>query len=246
MHITRCAGIFAAGEGSRLAEAFPGIIKPLVPVAGVPMIEWTVKLLHASGFDDITVLLNTKGKDAREHLKKAFPSAKFVFIIKDTASSYESFRLVSQMLAQKSEDFLLSTVDSLYRPQDIKGIADLCESARLDAVLGVTDKIEDEKPLWADINAKGLIKKIGPDCKDKKYATSGIYMMTTKLAEEMPPAAEFPALRHYLAAIAGNKKIGAVKIPESVDIDDIKDIPLAERFIAEHFSDDKTSEVKHA
>ncbi|MFA6583764.1 MAG: NTP transferase domain-containing protein, partial [Elusimicrobiaceae bacterium] len=120
MMFQKHAGIFAAGHGTRFQAAFPGTIKPMIPIMNVPLIEWTVKILKTAGFQEITILLNSKGKAVRAHLKEAFPDLKFVFIIKDTATSYESFQLLAQTIAQSADQFLLSTVDSLYNPQELE------------------------------------------------------------------------------------------------------------------------------
>ena len=230
------AGIFAAGEGSRLQAAYPGVPKPLVPICGKPLIEWTVRLLEQAGVENITVLLNSKGKAAREHLKKTFPQLKFIFLVKDTKTSYESFRLVSQTLAMESEKFLLSTVDSLYNPADLRQLLTYAREKEFDALLGVTDRIEDEKPLWADTDAAGRIVALGDKAKKKITATNGLYCMTARIAQEMPDPARYTALRQYLGELVhGGKTVYSALIAQSVDVDDPADITLAEEFLRSRF-----------
>lgn len=43
----------AGGRGTRIAELFPDIPKPLIPVAGVPILEREIRSLCAQGFKDI-------------------------------------------------------------------------------------------------------------------------------------------------------------------------------------------------
>lgn len=43
----------AGGRGTRIAELFPNIPKPLIPVAGMPILEREIKSLCAQGFKDI-------------------------------------------------------------------------------------------------------------------------------------------------------------------------------------------------
>ena len=45
--------IMAGGRGTRIAELFPNIPKPLIPVAGTPILEREIKSLCAQGFKDI-------------------------------------------------------------------------------------------------------------------------------------------------------------------------------------------------
>ena len=43
----------AGGRGTRIAELFPNIPKPLIPVDGIPILEREIRSLAAQGFDDI-------------------------------------------------------------------------------------------------------------------------------------------------------------------------------------------------
>ena len=43
----------AGGRGTRIAELFPDIPKPLIPVAGMPILEREIRSLSAQGFKDI-------------------------------------------------------------------------------------------------------------------------------------------------------------------------------------------------
>lgn len=45
--------IMAGGRGTRIAELFPDIPKPLIPVDGVPILEREIRSLAKQGFDDI-------------------------------------------------------------------------------------------------------------------------------------------------------------------------------------------------
>lgn len=45
--------LMAGGRGTRIAELFPNIPKPLIPVAGMPILEREIRSLCAQGFKDI-------------------------------------------------------------------------------------------------------------------------------------------------------------------------------------------------
>ncbi len=45
--------IMAGGRGTRIAELFPNIPKPLIPVDGMPILEREIKSLAAQGFNDL-------------------------------------------------------------------------------------------------------------------------------------------------------------------------------------------------
>ena len=43
----------AGGRGTRIAELFPDIPKPLIPVDGMPILEREIRSLASQGFKDI-------------------------------------------------------------------------------------------------------------------------------------------------------------------------------------------------
>lgn len=50
--------IMAGGRGTRIAEFFPNIPKPLIPVDGVPILEREIRSLAEQGFDDIILTVS--------------------------------------------------------------------------------------------------------------------------------------------------------------------------------------------
>lgn len=226
------AGIFAAGEGKRMRKFFPGTIKSLVEARGKSLIEWMIFLLENAGAKKISVLLNSRGLAAMEKIKSGRWKAEFDFVVKDTSSSWESFSLLSKRLAEKHERFLLMAVDSFCKPADLEKMARAFPEA--DMVLGVTSKIRDEKPLWAAVGPKGEVLGVGKNSPEKKFATAGVYVLSSALCREMPPPGAHNALRNYLEDLsAGGKKIFAVKMTGNADVDDAGDLREAEKFIDE-------------
>lgn len=49
------AVILAGGKGTRIAGLFPGIPKPMIPVAGQPFLHWVVRWLDQRGIGDIVL-----------------------------------------------------------------------------------------------------------------------------------------------------------------------------------------------
>lgn len=45
--------LMAGGRGTRIAQLFPGIPKPLIPIDGMPILEREIRMLAAQGFKDI-------------------------------------------------------------------------------------------------------------------------------------------------------------------------------------------------
>lgn len=221
--------IIAAGEGSRLAAA--GAVKPMIAVAGKPLIHWVVEGLRAAGCGAITVLTNSRGTAVEPYLSAAFPSIRFDFVTADTASSFESFRLVSLRLAKTEEDFVVSTTDALIKPDDVARFINECRTAKAAAGLALTKHVDDEKPLWADVDG-ARVTALGDDVKRKDAVTCGLYYMTRMSATALPPSDRHSRLRDYWQGLIASKAFVAGPIlSKSLDVDRPEDLAAAESFL---------------
>ena len=118
-------GIIAAGEGRRLREDGFNAPKPLVSVAGVPLLEGVVRNFLAANIVSLTVIVNESERECVEWAAARFPTLDVRFIVRTTASSLESFTRV--LGAAPSGPLVVSTVDAWCRPEDF---ARFVEAAR--------------------------------------------------------------------------------------------------------------------
>ena len=88
-------GIIAAGEGRRLRRAGWTMAKPLVPVAGVPLIELMIRNFLAAHITSLAIIVNEQARDCVEWIRSRFPHIDPTFIVKTTGSSLESFAEVA-------------------------------------------------------------------------------------------------------------------------------------------------------
>ncbi len=227
------AGLIAAGEGARLRPAHPDTPKPLVPVAGVPLVHWVVKSLSRAGISDFTMLHNSRSRAVRPSLQAAFPKMTWRFLEENTASSWESFRLVSRELMHET-DFIISTIDALISPRDLTLFIESVKKTACDAALGLTSFIDDEKPLFADLGEDGRISRLGPSAVQKRYVTSGLYYLRGLQARRLPPVSGFTRLREYWTSeVDRGARISGIVLSKTLDVDRPEDIKTAERFVRE-------------
>ena len=94
-------------------------------------------------------------------------------------------------------------------------------------VLGLTDLVDDEKPLWASLDAAdGRIKKLGDS--NSGLVTAGLYVLPARRPIE--PATGFARLRDYLGwLVASGHPVYGVVLAQVFDIDRAHDIAVAER-----------------
>ena len=111
-------GIIAAGEGSRLRAAGVTLPKPLVPVAGRPLLQHVLDNFRAAAIARIAIILNENSPACAAWLEANAGDRDIDLVVKTTASSFESFRIVAQRLAGARA--VISTVDAWIAPSDLK------------------------------------------------------------------------------------------------------------------------------
>lgn len=217
--------ILAAGEGSRLRRDGWSLPKPLVPVGGVPLIEGVVRNLAAAGVAPVTIIVNDTGRPCVEWLRARFPDLDLRFIVKTTASSFESFTEIAAMQAAGS--VLLSTVDAWCQPE---GFVRFVEAARRRGpeatVLAVTPLVADDSPLWIDLDPSGRVRSVGGA--KGPLVTAGIYLLSARALWARPPARP-RRFREFLGWLHDWEEPMFGEVMETVvDVDRAQDVELAE------------------
>ncbi|MGE5146129.1 MAG: nucleotidyltransferase family protein [Candidatus Eiseniibacteriota bacterium] len=219
-------GIIAAGEGSRLKAGGWRMSKPMVPVAGRPLIDHALDRFRAAGIRRLTIIINEESADCRDWLAAHAGAFDLDLIVRTTPSSYVSFGLVAERL--EGAPAVITTVDGVMATADFQAFLLAAAGFPADAtVLGLTDLVDDEKPLWAELDPKdGRITRLGGT--GGSHVTAGLYVLPGRRAAGSPTG--FERLREYLGWLvdAGQKVYGVV-LPRVFDIDRAADIAAAER-----------------
>jgi NDP-sugar pyrophosphorylase family protein len=218
-------GIIAAGEGRRLREAGFTVPKPMVPVAGVPLIEGVVGNFLAAGIASLTVIVNEDERGCVDWLAARFPALETRFIVRTTSSSLESFARV--LAAAPAGPIVVSTVDAWCRPADFVGFVEAARRRPAEAlVLAVTPLVADEAPLWAVLDGDGRIRSLGGD--RGNVVTAGIYVVPERVRALAPPPG-LGRLREFLAwLVRRGEMVYGETIDRVVDVDRFADVALAE------------------
>jgi NDP-sugar pyrophosphorylase family protein len=224
-HPIRQGGIIAAGVGSRLRTDGYRMSKPMVRVAGRPLIEHALDRFRAAGIRRLTVILNDESDDCRGWLDGHRADLDLDLIVRTTPSSYVSFQLVVDRLDPAPA--VITAIDSIMPTSDFHAYVMAATGFPGDAVvLGVTDYVDDENPLWATLDATdGRIRQLGGD--RGSHVTAGLYVLPAQRPAE--PSAGFVRLRDYLAwLVAEGRPVYGVVLPRVFDIDRARDIIAAE------------------
>ena len=217
-------GIIAAGEGSRLRRDGFTAPKPLVEVAGVPLIGAVLRNFEAAGVTAVTIIVNEDERACVEWVRTHRPALAVDFIVKTTASSLESFREVTGR--GPAGPMLVSTVDAWCAPEDFTRFAEQAARRPADAtVLAVTPFVSDEKPLWVTLGAGGRVARL--DDPRGGLVTAGVYRVSDR-ARRIEAAPALGRLREYLGWLLEREPMYGEIIETVVDVDRREDVASAE------------------
>ena len=232
--------IIAAGEGSRLVGEGVALPKPLIPIEGEgrePMIERLINIFMRNNAESITVIVNEFMTEVREHLEALGErNPLLTLVVKTTPSSMHSLWELSKVMP--AGKFCLTTVDTIFREEDFAGYVSAFEDDdEHDGLWAVTPFIDDEKPLYVDVDdAMNVTAFRDSDDGDARFVSGGIYAINSEKA--------FPVLNECIAAgkarmrnfqralIDAGCRLKAYSFPKIVDVDHAADIDTARRFLS--------------
>ena len=218
-------GIIAAGHGTRLRADGYRVSKPMVPLAGRPLIELTLERFRAAGIRRLTVIINDTSNDCRQWLGEHTADFDLDLVVRTTPSSWASFQVVADRLLGRPA--VITTIDA------VLPVSDFCTFVRSAAglatncvALGLTDHVDDENPLWATLDAAdSRIRQLGGSC--GTHVTAGLYWLPAQRPAQ--PALNFARLRDYLGwLVAQHHPVYGIVLPCVFDIDRARDIAAAE------------------
>lgn len=231
-------GIIAAGEGSRLAAEGIKAPKPLIEVGGEHLIDRLMRIFMNNGAEEIVVICNDLTSLVSNHLahikEHGLNGSRIPlrFMVKSTPSSMHSFYEISRWL--KGGPFVLTTVDTIFGEDEFSQYVSYLKSMPADGVMGVTDYIDDEKPLYVETDSKMGITAFLDKSDSCKYISGGIYGLSDKAIDTLHGCisrGESRMRNFQRALISDSLYLKAWPFSKVLDIDHASDIDKAETFI---------------
>ncbi len=226
--------IIAAGEGSRLVQEGVKYPKPLVRLNGVPMIKRLIDIFMRNNPTSLSIIVNEQMTEVREYLESLTLPVPLRLVVKSTPSSMHSFWEVSRGF--EGGKFCLTTVDTIFREDEFARYIEAFEADdSADGYMAVTSFIDDEKPLYIDVDASMDITAFrDAPFHGVRYISGGVYGLTAPalkvLAECMDRGVS--RMRNYQRALVdAGLRLKAWPFDKIVDVDHAGDIATAEAFI---------------
>lgn len=231
--------IIAAGDGSRLAQEGVTEPKPLVKVRGERLIDRLIRIFMGNNATEIVVICNEQMSDVASHLKMIQDKGlnglpvPLRFVVKSTPSSMHSFYELRNIL--RDDPFILTTVDTIFDESEfhdyVLSFQDKIAHGT-DALMGVTDYIDDEKPLYVGVdNVMRVNGYYDTPQADSRFISAGIYGLTASSLDILEACIEKgeSRMRNFQRAlVAADLRIEAFPLTKVFDIDHIEDIRKAD------------------
>ena len=140
----------------------------------------------------------------------------------------------------EGDPFVLTTVDTVFREQEftayVQAFRSQVANGAIDGLMGVTDFIDDEKPLYVQTDDQLAITGFYDTSDEAKYISGGIYGLTSrslKTLEQCVNRGESRMRNFQRALIQDGLKLIAWPFSKVLDIDHAEDIQKAELFLKE-------------
>ncbi len=228
-------GIIAAGTGERLTRRGIEIPKPLVPIAGTPLIA---RIIHAAariGVTSVACIVNDLSPATADYLRSTTWPIPVDVLVKTTPSSMESLFSLRPLL--EDGPFLLSTVDVVFGPDTLASFYQrVLQLTNGSGALALTRFIDDEKPLCAAIDDHGRITAMGEGAAGSGWITAGFYAFRPEIFRLVDEARgrRLSAFRQFLGLLVeSGYAIYGIPVSKTLDVDHPEDIPKAEAFLKE-------------
>lgn len=222
--------ILAGGEGSRLLASGITVPKALMPVAGQPQVRRLVAACRRVGCETVTCAVRD---DLAAAVTAALADAGVAIVPLRTATSLHTLEAGLRSIAPG--DVLCSLVDTVMPDGDWDAAHTAAVRALrdADAVVAVTPFVDDESPLWADVDADGIVAGFTPGA-ERRVVTGGVYWFNARARAAATEAVQSGVmrLRGFLARlIETHHRIRAVEVPRIVDVDTSADLVVAQALI---------------
>ena len=218
-------GIISAGEGSRLASEGFSQPKPLVPICGVPMIERLIRIMNGCGADRIAVIVNGENPETVSLLK----SMPVDLVIKKTPTPMHSMMELAPYL--DGDRFCVTTVDTVFSENRFRSMMNEFSKSSQDGLMGVTSLIDDEKPLYVDVDGEMMIKGFHDSQNGCRYVSAGIYALNSRALDVLKGCLDSgqTRMRYFQRQLLeAGMQLKAFDMGQVVDVDHVSDVERAQ------------------
>jgi len=235
------AVILMAGEGSRLRDSDKGILKPVAPVLGRPLISYTLEALTCAGIKTVYFVVGYESKRMTAQVKQLIPSRVSASFIEN--QDWQKHNGISLLAAagHVGAPFVLTMSDHIFDGAIIGRLLDSFDPAFLnlavDRKLGSIFDLEDAMKIRT---REDRIIGIGKNLRDYDAIDIGLFVCSLEIFDYLERAKSDSSrndcsLADGIHLMAGDDKVRAIDIGAAwwQDVDTPEMLQHAERQLAE-------------
>jgi bifunctional UDP-N-acetylglucosamine pyrophosphorylase/glucosamine-1-phosphate N-acetyltransferase len=214
------ACLLAAGEGKRLAPLTETRPKHMIPIAGKPLLQYTLEILRENGITEIQLIVGYLKEKIQEYFGDGSK-----FSLKITYTEQKEFLGTGHAtaLAEKfseGEPFLLIYADLFFDPQIITKSIETFNAGGIDATIAAFRVPDPQKFGIIKTSPSGLMEQIIEKPPDDRYGTlanAGVYLFTPPIfdgirATEKSPRGEYELTESMQRCIDKGYKIKVIDV----------------------------------
>lgn len=249
VHAQRSVGVasafvLAAGLGTRMRPLTDHVPKPLVPLAGRPLLDHVLDRIADAGIGDVVVNVHYKAEQIEAHLAsraERTPNSR-ISISDERALLLDTGGGALQALPLLGDaPFLVANSDTVWLERKVSNVRVLIgafDPERMDALLLLADRATS---LGYAGNGDFDLRADGQLARPTKGETvphvfAGVSIATPRLLREMPPAQPFSLNRVWDRAMAERRLFGLRLQGTWMHVGDPRALADAERLIADAVS----------
>ncbi|MDO4319645.1 MAG: NTP transferase domain-containing protein [Bacteroidales bacterium] len=228
--------ILAGGHGSRFQREGVSTPKPMVEVAGQPMIGRLVDVLQLCGADTIAIAANPRLEGFIPYLSDLaarHPNLSVREIV--TENSYESLLAATDGLDDR---FVAMTCDTIFPTDEFVAYSRrVAGMSSAEAVMGLTRYIDDASPLYARIDTCGEIidyRYGGEPFAEGAIVSAGLYGLSRDAMDAVRESGHYPvSLSDFQRTLATmtDIKVLPFEFSKAFDVDNCHDRAEADIFL---------------
>lgn len=221
--------VLAAGAGSRLGALGQRHSKPMVPVAGRPLIDWCIERLQAGGVDDLVVVRHAGDAALDAHLRAAWPRA--AIAVQQERRGIADALCQALPLLGDAPAYLACACDSLFAPADIAAL--IAAGADGSAAVGVLDMGAGATAGRSAVRLDGdrvvdIVEKPAPGTAPSELVAAPLYWLPRAVDAYMQVPAAQGGERYVSLALAAYARAGfpvrAVRVRERLEVTTAADV----------------------
>ncbi len=232
--------ILAAGSGSRLVPARGDVPKPLMTVAGVPLVAHALEHARRSGCDEAVIVIGYEGERVRAAIERLRTPIRLIFVENiDYAAPNGVSLLAAEPVAASA--FFLQMVDHLFPEPTLSLLAatplaaDEMGRVLVDSQPSADIDLDDATKVQL---ARARVSAIGKGLDTWDAIDAGCFVLTHGVFDALRavPADDGLTVSSGMRRLVAARALGAVDLrgADWIDVDTPADREIAERLLGRH------------